>query len=183
MSPGKRAVAITAEGKRRRADVIVAAQFKHYHAFPSRSVADARWTEGICFFTSGWDKIVNYPKQHSANCTTKHQDTSSWFKPSVRILKNMRRCLIDKGQIDKGIAPSYFLEGLLYNLPRQYFGTSYHKTIGDTLSWLNQMTSDEMSKLVCANEMFYLVRDYNVTWAPADYAKCVSAATELWRDW
>jgi hypothetical protein len=61
----------------------VAAQFKHYHAFPSRSVADARWTEGICFFTSGWDKIVNYPKQHSANCPTKHQDTSSWFKPSV----------------------------------------------------------------------------------------------------
>ncbi len=95
----------------------------------------------------------------------------------------MRRSLIDKGKIDKGTAPSYFLEGLLYNLPRQHFGTSYQKTIGNTLGWLNGLTSDETSKLVCANEMFYLVRDYNVTWAPADYAKFVSAATGLWRDW
>jgi hypothetical protein len=30
--------------------------------------------------------------------------------------------------------------------------------------------------------MFYLVRDYNVTWAPANYAKFLTAATELWQN-
>jgi hypothetical protein len=181
VSPGKRAIAIGAEGNRRRADVIVSAQYKNYTSFPS--LAAAVWTPGICFFTSDWTQIINYPRKHSANCTTKHQETSAWFKPSVRILKNMRRCLVDDGKIDKGTAPSYFLEGLLYNLPPQYFGTSYQYTIGNALSWLNGLNADETSKLVCANEMYYLVRDYNVTWAPANYAKFLTAATELWRDW
>ena len=65
----------------------------------------------MCFFTSSVDRIVNYPKQHSANCTAKHQATSMWFKPMVRILKNMRGKLVDAGAIDDGSAPSYFLEG------------------------------------------------------------------------
>jgi hypothetical protein len=91
--------------------------------------------------------------------------------------------IIDETHSGKGTAPSYFLEGLLYNLPRQHFGTSYQETIGNALNWLGGLTSEETSKLVCANEMFYLVRDSNVTWAPADYVKFVSAATELWRDW
>lgn len=181
VSPGKRAIAIAAEGNRRRADVIVAAQYKKYSSFPSLAAAVS--TPGICFFTSDGTQIINYPQQHSANCTTKHQATNGWFKPSVRILKNMRRCLVDDGKIEKGIAPSYFLEGLLYNLPPQYFGTSYQSTIGNALSWLDGLSADQTSKLVCANEMYYLVADYNVTWAPAKYAKFFTAAKELWRDW
>jgi len=178
--PGKRAIAIAADGERRRADVIVAALYRRYHSFPS--LDGATKTEGICFYTSDWTQIVNYPQQHSANCTTKHQGTYGWFKPSVRILKNMRRRLVENGSIDKVTAPSYFLEGLLYNLPGTYFGSSYQSTIGNALDWLNGLTPNETSKLVCANEMFYLVRDYNVTWAPANYAKFLTAATELWQN-
>jgi hypothetical protein len=51
------------------------------------------------------------------------------------------------------------------------------------LDWVNGLTSEQTDQLVCANEMFYLVRDYNVTWAPAKYAKFLTSATKLWRDW
>jgi hypothetical protein len=181
VTPGKRAIAIAADGKRRRADVIVAALFRDYDAFPS--LAGAVYTEGVCFLTSDWTRIVNYPRQHSTNCTTKHQGTNGWFKPSVRILKNLRRCLVDDGKIETGTAPSYFLEGLLYNLPVQYFGSSYQETIGNALGWLNGLSAEETAKLVCANERYYLVRDYNVTWAPAKYSSFLAAATQLWNNW
>ena len=178
---GNRAISIAADGNRRSADVIVAALYRRFHSFPSSEASTK--TEGICFFTSDNTQIVNYPQLHSSNCTDKHQGTDGWFKPSVRILKNMRRRLIEDGVIDKTVAPSYFIEGLLYNVPKYYFGSSYQSTIGDVLDWANGLTSEETNNLVCANEMFYLVRDYNVTWAPAKYSKFLASVTEMWRDW
>jgi hypothetical protein len=66
---------------------------------------------GICFFTSDGTRIVNCPEQHKANCTTKRQATNMWFKPMVRILKNMRSRLVDDGEINDGSAPSTSLRG------------------------------------------------------------------------
>jgi hypothetical protein len=44
---------------------------------------------------------VNYPKQHSENCTRKHKNTASQFKPLVRIFKNIRtKLVVDKGSTD-----------------------------------------------------------------------------------
>jgi hypothetical protein len=45
--------------------------------------------------------------------TTKHQTTSSWFKPMARILKNLRRTMVTNGDLDAGVAPSYYVEGPL----------------------------------------------------------------------
>jgi hypothetical protein len=183
VTPGNRAIAIAPNGGRRRADVIVAARYRHYWSFPTRSENDASWAEGICFFTADWTQIINYPAQHSDNCTVKHQGTSSRFKPTVRILKNLRRCLVDAGVIDKGIAPSYFIEGLLYNMPPEYFVNTYRGTLANLFDWVNGLTDAERDQLECANRMFYLVRDYHVTWPPANYQRFIAATTELWNTW
>ncbi len=121
VKPDTKAIKIKANGSRRSADVVVATEFRRYYSSPS----GVQFVPGICFFTSGGDRIANYPKQHSANCTAKHQATSEWFKPMVRILKNMRTRLVEDGSIPQGTAPSYFLEGLLYNVPDDKFGDSY----------------------------------------------------------
>jgi hypothetical protein len=84
--------------------VIVCAKYRRYRSFSGINTED--FTEGICFFASDGERVVNYPKQHSANCTLKHQGTKSWFKPTVRILKNMRNRMIDKNMIEEGLAPS-----------------------------------------------------------------------------
>lgn len=172
---GKRALAIAPNGNRRSADVIVAAQHKRYYTFPGTP------HEGISFFTSSGERIDNFPRQHSANCTTKHQNTASWFKPCARIVKNARGCMVDKGILaNRGIAPSYFVEGLLYNAPNTVFGTTYKETIQRTLDWLN---AADMTQLRCANELYWLVRNGNVTWSDTNYKTFVEGFNTLWTQW
>ena len=65
----------------------------------------------------GFTSPVNYPKQHSDNLTQKHQETGQWLKPTIRIFKNMRTRMWQIGIIGDGVAPSYYIEGLLYNVP------------------------------------------------------------------
>ena len=71
-NPGERAIKIKANGNRRSSDVIVATQFRRYYSGPLGPL----YVPGICFFTSTGTRIANYPKQHSANLTTKHQATN-----------------------------------------------------------------------------------------------------------
>src|SRR5690606_1413551 len=80
---GDKAIAIDASGSRRKSDVIVATQFRRYFKF--RSASDSEYVEGICFFNAAGERIANYPKQHSANLTVKHQASSKWLKPMARV--------------------------------------------------------------------------------------------------
>jgi len=176
VTPGKKAIKIAASGSRRSADVLAAAQFRHYRRFTSPY--DCQYDEGICFFT-GSRTIVNYPRQHSANCTAKHQATNGWFKPTVRILKNVRRAMVSDGLIAKGIAPSYFLEGLLYNVPNDKFGGSYVDTIVSSINWI--MESDR-SGFVSANERFVLFGNEPETWPTADYDQFIHAFVRYWNE-
>src|SRR6266851_3739040 len=67
---GKKAVKVKANGSRRNSDVVVATEFRNYRKFVSLS-NETYDDNGICFFDSTGNRIENYPKQHSANCTAK----------------------------------------------------------------------------------------------------------------
>ncbi len=177
VKPDKKAVKIKANGNRRSADVVVATQFRRYYS----GRLGLHYERGICFFTSSGDRIVNYPKQHSDNCTTKHQATNEWFKPTVRILKNMRNRLVENGSIGQGSAPSYFLEGLLYNVPNKQFGGSYADTLVAAINWIRQA---ERSNFVCPSNQHYLVRDSVTTcWPCSNCDDFLNAVATLWNDW
>lgn len=176
---GEKAIAISPNGGRRKADVIIAIQFRRYYKF--QSILDQSYDEGICFYTSSSSRIVNYPKQHSANLTTKHQSSSNRLKPMIRVLKNLRSRLITEGLLKNGDAPSYYIEGLLYNVPNDNFGTNFQDSFIKTINWI--MESDR-SKFVCANEQYYLLRpDSPVTWRKEKCEMFLSAAIELWEQW
>lgn len=177
---GHKAIMIAASGSRRKADVIAAIQFRRYYKF--NGIYDQSYDDGMYFFNSDGKRIVNYPRQHSTNLTKKHQDSDHWLKPMVRILKNLRSKLIDDGILKDGIAPSYYLEGLLYNVPNAKFATSYQHCLVNLLNWF-QKEADK-SKLVCANEQYYLLRENTYTsWPTADCESFVDAAIELWNNW
>jgi hypothetical protein len=160
VQPRKKAVFIQGNGSRRDADVLPAAQYRRWYGYSPLNTTD--YAEGIVFWASDGTKIINYPKQHSANCTAKQQARSGWFKPSVRILKNMRNSMIAKDYLAEGVAPSYFLEGMLYNVPNVNFGTSYEDSIVHSINWIKNC---DQSKLLCANEQYMLLNDHSpVTW-------------------
>jgi len=79
VTESQKAVKIQAGAGRRSADVLIAVQFRRYHRF--RSIDDQEYDEGICFWTASGTRVANYPRQHSTNCTSKHQLTSGVFKP------------------------------------------------------------------------------------------------------
>lgn len=177
---GDKAIVIDAYGTRRKADVIVTIPFRRYFKF--RSSNDSEYVEGICFWNSQGQRIANYPKQHSANLTTKHQNTSKWFKPMARVLKNMRSRMVDGGLLKAGIAPSYYIEGLLYNVPNEKLTTSYQDCVVNVLNWYRQEASK--TALLCANEQYYLLRDgHHTSWTQANCDAFVEAAVRLWNDW
>jgi hypothetical protein len=179
---GDKAVAIAANGSRRKTDVIVAVQFRRYSVF--RSASDSRYEEGICFFNSAGERIANYPKQHSANLTSGHQSASGWLKPMVRILKNLRSKLVSDGKIKSGTAPSYYLEGLLYNVPIKHFGGNYQDSLQCVLDWYASLDQAGKNNLVCANEQYYLLRDNSHTcWSPDQCDAFVRAVRTLWNNW
>lgn len=177
---GDKAIAIDANGSRRKSDVIVAIEFRRYFKF--RSSSDSEYVEGICFWNGKGERIANYPKQHSANLTTKHQNTSQRLKPMARVFKNMRSRMVDEGLIKAGIAPSYYIEGLLYNVPREKLTSSYQDCVVNTLNWYRQDASK--ANLVCANEQYYLLRDgHHTCWTQANCDAFVEAAVTQWNNW
>jgi hypothetical protein len=179
VDPGEKAITVKANGTRRKADVLIAMQYRRYHHY--RGLSDQSYDSGICFYTKSGTLITNYPKQHSENCTQKHQATNAWFKPMARIFKNLRSRLVSDGAIESGTAPSYYLEGLLYNVPTENFGSNYSDSFVNCINWLMQA---DRSKFVCANEQYYLLwTDSPTSWTSEDCDKFLAAAVVLWNEW
>ena len=177
---GDKAITIAPNGGRRKTDVIVAAQYRRYYQF--KGIANQSYTEGICFWNAKGEMIANFPKQHSANLTARHQSAETWLKPMVRILKNMRGRCISEGLLKEGIAPSYYLEGLLYNVPADRFGKSYQDCFVNAFNWIQQ--ESDKTNLVCANEQHYLLLDgVHTCWPTANGDTFINAAIELWNNW
>ena len=180
VKPGTKAILVEASGNRRKADVIVAFEFHRYHKF--KSVYDEKHDTGMCFFLKDGTRVANYPDQHSANLTTKHQCTSEEFKPMVRIFKNARSKMIEDGLIAEGSAPSYYVEGLLHNVPDDEFVGDYQDIFLNILKWLYKTT--DRSKFECANKQYYLLRDgYHTCWPSADGDRFIDGVIKLWNNW
>ena len=177
VTPGNKAIKIKANGSRRSADVVPCYQYRRYIRFISPS--DQKYVSGVIFPTASSGEIINYPKVHSDNCTTKHQATNSWFKPMVRILKNMRSKLVDDGKISKDTAPSYYIEGMLWNVPNDKFGGNYGDSFCNCINWLRQA---DRSKLVCAHGQHLLLGNTNVQWPSDKCDQFLNALVKLWND-
>jgi hypothetical protein len=180
VKPGTKAFKIEASGNRRNADVIVAFEYRRYFKF--KSSYDESHVTGMCFKLSDGTLVANYPDQHSENLTTKHQATGNKLKPMIRIFKNARSKMVEDGLITDGSAPSYYIEGLLYNVPNPQFVGDYQDIFLNILKWLYE--TKDRSKFECANEQYYLLRDgFHTCWATADGKNFIDGVIKLWNDW
>jgi hypothetical protein len=178
---GKKALRLKTNGNRRSSDILLVAPHKRYSRYVGPRPEDQTFVEGVLFITSGGTHIINYPKQHSENMTKKHQATGDHLKPMVRIYKNIRNKMIEKGIIKVGTAPSYFIEGMLSNVPAEHFSGTYQKSVEACWGWVN--TCDHGS-LMCANAIHPLVRDQTPTsWPIQGYIDYVQGVRRLWSEW
>ena len=83
--------------------------------------------------------------------------------------------------LKQGAAPSYFIEGMLYNVPANEFGKDYQKTVDNCWGWINGSNHGD---LMCANGIHPLVRDKLATsWNIQGYIDFLSATQTLWNSW
>lgn len=179
VDPDGKAICIPGDGNRRNADILVAAQYRRYYSF--ESVESQSFSRGLYFFDDTGTLVENYPKKHSENMTKKHQRVSQRLKPTIRTVKNYRNWLVNSGYISKELAPSYFVEGLLWNAPDELFDNSRQDTIGDIFDWARESETD---KLTTPSGLHWLVRDNRKTsWSTSDFERFLSAAGDGWTDW
>lgn len=175
---GNKAIFIPGSGNRRDCDVLPCAAYRYYYRY---TATEDNFSPGIMFFYRDVDRIINFPKQHSDNCTTKHQATFSRFKPTVRIYKNMRNYMVDKKMLQDGVAPSYFIEGLLSNCPDNNFVNTWGDTFVATFNFIN---SADRSTFTCANGIHTLLADNShVSWPPGNCQTFIDALRQLWNNW
>ncbi|HJR73605.1 MAG TPA: nucleotidyltransferase [Luteimonas sp.] len=175
---GQKAIFIPAGQNRRDCDVLPAIEYRYYYRF--NSFFDQSYASGICFYLPNGTQIVNFPKQHAANCTVKHQATNNWFKRTVRLYKNMRNYMIDNGLLTDGIAPSYFIEGMLYNVPNENFGGNFQRTFAATFDYIND---SDRTQFKCANGIHRLLGDSPIMWSAANCQAYLNALRTLWLRW
>jgi hypothetical protein len=168
-------VFVPGNNRRRNADILVCQQLRRYTSYEPDNI---RYHEGVAFL-SGGNRIDNFPKQHSANLTSKHQATKSNFKPMARVFKNMRNSMIEKGLLADGVAPSYFIEGVLSNVPDDKFTGDYQDMWVACFNWI--VAADE-TKLACANDLYWLIRDNSaVCWPSANFHSFTAALKKYWQ--
>ena len=99
----------------------------------------------------------------------------------VRVIKNLRGKLIAEKMIASDVAPSYHLEGLLYNVPNDKFNAGYEDCFINAINWIKKA---DRSKFVSANEQYYLLwEDSPVTWRASKCDEFLAAAVKLWNQW
>jgi hypothetical protein len=181
VDPGNKAVAIRRNGRLpREADVLICAEYKNYWGFTN--VTDkTSYTGGVKLYDRNNSTIINYPELHSSQCTDKNKDTGGSYKPTVRIFKNMRHRLIRDGLLADGVAPSYYIEGLLSNVPEPNFVARHDATVLNCLRWIYNC---DRGALRCAHKMSPLVGDNNpIAWPLADCDAFIAATANLWDNW
>lgn len=164
-------------GTRLPADVVPSIQYRNYYN-PDTSNS---YTEGIAFWTRDTDhrRVLNYPKIHYHNGVQKHQKSGNRYKPAVRMFKNIRSYLVDKDIVLEDLAPSYFLECLMYNVPDDKFSYNYQQTFCDVVNWLSNA---DMNSFSCQNEQLLLFGSTPEQWSTSNAKEFISSAIYLWEN-
>ena len=179
--PGDNAIWVKAANGRLNADVIVCCQYRLYRSFRSTTVQD--YIEGITFWRSDGTQIINYPRQHLSACTQKHKVTNEWFKPVVRIVKNIKSRMIEDRLLGDDVAPSYFVEGLLWNAPKECYGGSFSDSIVSVYNHLINSTDAQWDKWICPNGVYYLFGNRPEQWTKQKCRTFLQAFKTYWENY
>ena len=116
---GNKSVKIQSNSYHVHADVVPAFQYRNYTG--DRRIDSENFVEGIKFFSSTKETIVNYPKLHIENGKAKNAETKRRYKRLIRIFKRIKIQMENEGKSVNSTITSFLLSGLIYNLPNSIF--------------------------------------------------------------
>jgi hypothetical protein len=179
VTEGRKAIKVRTPYLSAPADVVVCIQYRKYPEYP-RNAND--FIEGMTFYVPSEGRwVINFPKIHYKNGVKKNEKTSGWYKPTVRMFKNTRTYLVDnRGVIPDDLAPSYFLECLLYNVPNDKFGGSFQATFCNIINWL---LNADLTQFVCQNEQLPLFGNSPEQWSVRKAQSFIRSMVDLWDNW
>lgn len=176
---GKKSLKVSPNSGRLRLDVVPAISHRKYSYFLGTNNHER--VDGIAFTNiSTGDLLVNYPDHHHHNAVAKQAATNDRYKSLVRIFKNMRSYLVNKGRLAKEEAPSYFLQGMVYNLPNGIFVADRQAATLEALRWL---LNADFTSFVSQNEQHVLLGNASEYWNPANAQKTINELCYLWDNW
>jgi hypothetical protein len=177
---GTKSIKVETGSGHRTSDVVPAVRFRRYATFIDRDNYTGHW--GIQFFDSSNNPIVNYPKYHKERGEEKNQEarTRGQYKATVRLFKNFRNYLVDNGLLADGIAPSYFIECALYNVPDNHLIGSFTDTVPAVLNYL---LNTPYAGFLCQNGVIRLIGTGSTQWPENSFVAFVVGAKNAWDNW
>jgi hypothetical protein len=178
---GNKAIKVGGLGERLNADVLVCAEHRDWKYFYGTRDDQHSFVPGVVFWTQRENReVVNYPKVHYENGVAKQQSSRDWFKPTVRMVKNARRLMYDRGTLPRGTAPSYFIQCFLFNVPDGQFGNTQQQNYRDVLAWLE---AADLTKFVCQHGQYALFGSSPEQWDIDQARLLIRGLRHLWDNW
>jgi hypothetical protein len=179
---GNKAIRLDAGGGRLAADVVPAIEHRVYTSYGNALLTPTTKIEGISFWDQTGRHIVNFPKEHIKNGQGKNAilRTGGSYKPIVRMFKNARQHLIERRLLGHGLAPSYFVECLLYNVPDRLFLADRQAAMSAILSWL---WNADKNQFWCQNGQVPLIGATAEQWTMPNADAFLVMMVYMWHNW
>jgi hypothetical protein len=185
VSLGSKAIDIVGNNGRLHADVLCCLEFRKYKSFTKEN--NQNYIPGIKFYSNNESRwVVNFPKLHYQNGVNKNSQlrTNQNYKPVTRIFKNIKSYLVQNNIISKDLAPSYFIQCLLYNLPdNSFIGSTYQTILVQLLNDLVECANNnQLQNFISQNEQLNLFGDTKEQWNLTNAIAFIKAIVELNRN-
>jgi len=170
VGPGNKSIKVNATQSTLAADVVVCLPYGNYARYSGITfwaLHDKRW-------------VVSYPRKHSENGAAKSERTGDRYKRTVRMFKNARNHLESEGLIGADLAPSYFVECLVYNAPDYAFQPRFQETYCAVVNW---MRGAWLENMLCQNGQQNLFGQSPEQWSTDDAREFIGRLVDLWNDW
>ncbi len=141
-----------------RVEADVAAFFEH-----RRYTSATRYLSGVEMIPDDLSppRVRNWPEQHYENGVEKNTSTTRRYKRAVRIVKSLSNEMSSNGIKSAKEAPSFLVECLVWNSPKECFNySSYKPLVRSVLAHLfnNTMSDDKCSEWGEVSELKYLFK-------------------------
>ena len=164
------------------ADVVACVEYRKYRSFGDDG--NQHYIEGMWFKTRSLlsRAIINYSEKHRENGGIKNDQTNGNYKSTIRMFKKARDHMEDRGLISGDTATSYFIEGLLYNVPNSRFKKS--NLTERYVAILEYLEDNDVDDFIEQSRQYDLCVDGDPDrWTTADANATISGFRDLWEEW